>query len=269
MFRNLLIAIIFICNLAFAQHAPLPAVSTSTNSWLLQCSSRPAPLSLYAINKCVCIAIFDGTASELDRFFLFAQDVEANGLISIINPTSSAATKTGTPTWSTQGYTGSAGNYVRTNFVPSTDGVKYTTTGANYGGYVRTHTATSTCEFGTIQVKWAWFCASYGGTLISCTNSVNYFSTANADAKGFWASWVNGATIYIYKNGSSFTSSTAAGATASIDKQFYVCARNNNGVADSFSDKQVSLFYAGSSSIDNLKWYNNINILAYAMGFNY
>ena len=88
-----------------------------TKSWLAVLPSRPSAQVINAVNTFIRTCIADGNWQLLDRFWLFAQDIQANAVYSIVNPTSTACTQVNSPTWTQyQGYTGNGSNmYLNTN----------------------------------------------------------------------------------------------------------------------------------------------------------
>src|SRR5688572_25513160 len=60
-----------------------------------------------------------GIFAELDRLWVFASETQANGLVSLVNPTSTLASEVNSPAWvQFQGYTTGGTAYINTGVAP-------------------------------------------------------------------------------------------------------------------------------------------------------
>ena len=280
MLRKLIYTLVLASTFAKAQHAPTAMVNTAMNSFIAQCGTRPAPFELYAMNNFVAVNIANGNWAELDRFWLFAQSVQGNSKISLINPTATQIIEVNSPTWTQyRGYYGNGTtSYLNTSFVPSIGGFKYVLNSADFGVYIYDHgTAASLgCEIGMSTTSGAVVSSLYSrytdnNIYANINQNVGAFVSGSiADAVGFNSARRTASNaIAIWKNGvSQYTGTTASSSIPSL-QGFYVGARDINGAADAFSDRKISIAYMGSSSIGNLSLYNSINLLAYQLGFHF
>lgn len=155
----------------------------------------------------------DGTSSYLDALYLFATADQTTALLNLVSA-SYTATKTGTPTFTANnGYVGSTGNYINTNFNASTAAGLYAQNSAHisvwsYGdgsGLQNIGIYSGTLDRQHIYVHHsngnAYFrinCDSAAGVAIA--NGVG-FSLGNRSASSAWQG---------YRNGSSVTSGSDA-----------------------------------------------------------
>lgn len=215
-----------------------------------------------------------GISSTLDRFWLPATEVEQNGTISVLNPSSTALTLVNTPTWvQYQGWTGNGTTqYVDTNYNPATNGVYFVQDNGSHGVYIRTNTAAGDkIEMGhrNLLAKFSNITARYTGDIISCpvnSDLTGIIGGANTDARGLISGVRTVSTSYSsYKNGALVDTDTA-NSVALFSANYYVFCRNTDGVATSFSDRQISAAFVGAGSINQLMMYNIIQGYMTALG---
>lgn len=116
--------------------APLDPV---VRAWLNRLTSSPSSAYIKALDTMIKGMRADGNLLLLDRFWIFATEVQSHAQRSIVNPTNTLTEVNG-PTWTAKiGYTGNAvTQYLNSNFIPSSNGVNYTTAIASIGVYIRT-----------------------------------------------------------------------------------------------------------------------------------
>lgn len=204
-----------------------------------------------------------GIFAELDRFFEFGGEIEANGLISLKNPTTAtAASKAGTSTW-TQ-FQGNAGNgidgFINTNYNPNTQGVKLTLNSTSIFGYSRSDmndaSALIACSDATHQL---WLFPRSAGNIVLRVNSAGgSTSAAVADSHALFASVrLASNSVKGYKRGVEVATNTTVSAGIP-SANLYVGALNNNGAGANFSTRQISTAGAGSGAINHLTLYTII-----------
>jgi len=199
-----------------------------------------------------------GVWTLLDVFYLFAQQSNAAGeaLINWINPAVFTATLHGTinPAFtSLEGFTGNPaqGAYINSNYNPTPHGVNYTLNNACYGTYIRilgTQGAFAVMGVMTgagIIEGYSWFLPNRGSSgryaiINSGSLPLDYDNTdlgthiiTRSDANN--VDWDTPLNLYDVDQVSEAIS----------NENFYFLARNNNGVADSFYDGQLSCGFAG------------------------
>lgn len=208
--------------------------------------------------------IANGIFTELDRLWVFASEIEANGLISLVNPTATAVSKVNSPAWvQYQGYTGNATTqYLNTNYNTATSSVKFVQNSASVGVYCRRELNAVIVEMG---------CSSSGavtdGIIIEARRTGAIFAGVNgpfnsgstiASSLGLTSVKRTLSTnIDIIKNGVTLAS-PANTSVAPISFNPYILALNNNGSASVFSNQQISMAFIGSGSINHLTLYNII-----------
>lgn len=205
-----------------------------------------------------------GIFAELDRFFEFGGEIEANGLISLKNPTTAtAATKVGTVTW-TQ-FQGGAGNgvdgYYNFNYIPSSDGVKFTQDSAsaffysrtnNVGAFVDMGSADAALANGTLLV--ARFTGDAQSIRVNAATAVTL--SANTNSQGFYmAKRTASNALEGFKNGVSTGSGTVA-STGLSSRRIYLGGYNSNGTLTNPTTRQYSNGGTGSSNINEVTLYN-------------
>ena len=219
--------------------------------------------------------IIDGNWQLLDRMWIMAADNQQNARVSIINPTSTQITEVNSPTWTKdQGYTGNGtSSYLNTNWNPSTQGVQYTLNSASVGLYTRNAPATGA---GTA------ICGNGVGSNFSALLIINRLSlddfilnsatvstkTAKGAAGLYSANRTSSTVVSPYYNGSLYAGGSFVQASTSVQSiNVFVGAFNSNGVAAGWVTNQVSMFFAGSGSLDQTKLYNAFTTFRNTIGF--
>lgn len=272
--NKILYILLFACSFSYGQHAPFSPKSKETTTWTAQCGTYPSATTVYAVNQFILAENSNGNWALYDRFWLFAQDIQANARKSIKNPTSTDITEVNTPSWSSGlGYTGNGtSSYENSNFTPSTDGVNYTLNSASMFVYSRTNSAVTSVEIGsnTTSGGFAYMHCKYSdNSAYAFTNnngSINV-SGAVSSSIGFFA-WERTASNAdkIMRNGVNL--GTSAGASYTLPGQkVYIGARNANGTAVAFSSRQLSFAGVGGGGIDYLKAFNNAELMRQKIGF--
>jgi len=248
-------------------------LEVETLQWLAVLTTPPTPTTIICVNQFILQCKLDSNWNLLDRFWLFGQDIEANSLISIVNPTSTAATATAAPTFTAfRGYDfNGTTQYLKSNYIAS-NGVNYTLNSASHGLYcIENANAAFAWDIGAADASNASALSLRDGanTMYGKVNnaSANLVSVASTDSTGFF-SVVRTASnsLALYKNGASVATDTDA-STAIPTVEFYIGALNNNGVAAAFGGKKLSIAYTGSGTINQVSFYNAIQTLATQLGF--
>ena len=91
-----------------------------------------------AQNTMVSSLVGAGLWDRMDIFYLFANNASDNALINWKNPGTYDADKVGASEFTTmEGYEGSTGDFISTNFIPASNGVNYALDSAGIGIYPR------------------------------------------------------------------------------------------------------------------------------------
>lgn len=214
-----------------------------------------------------------GIINLLDRFWVGATEIEQNGTISLVYPSSTAMTLVNTPTWTQhQGWTGNGTTqYINTNFNPNSQFVNFVRDSACTGVYQRNSTtAGAMTEMGQAS--------SYGSNgnqlstnfsaniILSMTHGSGFLATSNGGSQGLFTTRRTASTaIAHFKNGISF----ATGSTSSsgvISRVFYLLATNNGGATFQFSTAQLAVAFAAAGNIDQAMVYAIIQSYMTALG---
>lgn len=223
------------------------------------------------INTLVVTLKNDDNWNKIDRLWLMANEASDQGLISLVNPSSTPMTLVNAPAFvANQGFTGNgATSYINTNFRPSTDAIKYTLNSASYGIYSRTNSAVvgsdmSASDTGVgVSNMYAKFTDNkfYGST-----NGLALESVANADTLGLHVALrTASATTALWKDGSSVFAGTS-NSTALPGIPFFMLCRNLVGVATEFSTRQYSIGFLGSGTINQAALYTALQAYMTSIG---
>lgn len=235
-------------------------------------SGRPDYIYQRVVDDLVTGIKIDDNWEEIDRLWLFANAVQPLARVSLVNPLSTQITEVNAPAWvAKQGYTSDgATSYLNSNFIPSTDGVRYTLNDASMGIYSRTNTNAVSVDMGSFELAALRFNTVHsreGGVLYVYIND-NLGATAGAtvaDSLGLSSGRRTSATACeTFKNGASIGTHIAIAAIPPISQ--YILCRNNVGTADTFSGRQISFAYFGSSAVNQSKLYARIQRYMSALG---
>jgi len=179
-----------------------------------------------------------------------------------------SATKTFTaissPTLNINGVTGNGVNsYIQSNWIPSTNGIKYTQNSASFGVYLNSANVTANSDEMSVTdgTRYCYMNARYSTnnffTVVNAAAATE-FGTSNLNSQGLFSNVrtaSNAATNYI----NSVQGTASAGASNGLPTtQFYILAQNNNGTAGRFSVRRLAMIYCGSGAINQLSFYNRI-----------
>jgi hypothetical protein len=176
--------------------------------------------------------VADGLWSLLDVLYMFATQDSVTALLNLKSGSHSASLVNAPSFAFDQGFTGGVTpvtfdqNYLRSNFIPSSDGVAYTQDSASFGLYLRNTTSTSgggansiigsfkSTGFGDDQS--VYYFDLGGSTGLVRINSNNGIDVPFVNEQGFFAlTRTSGTASAAYKNGSSIAtgSATSTGVT--------------------------------------------------------
>lgn len=164
------------------------------------------------------------------------------------------------------GFTGIFANstYLKTGFIPSTHGIKYTKDSASFGVYLKNNIQDGSnvplgvwdgVNFSLVRGRnasdgVAGYINETSGTFTSSSDSSQLMSVIRTSAT----------TTQLYRNTTLLTNGTSS-STALPTKEFYIGARNSNGSASLFSNNTVQMAYIGSKLVNLTNLYNFINYL--------
>lgn len=246
-------------------------------AWLAQLTtsfgSNPSTAFIDALNDMIAGMRTDGDVLLLDRFWIFAQEVQGYSTISIVNPSSTALTEVNTPTWTAnQGYTfDGSSEFLDTNYTPSTDGVNWTLNSASMGLYIMSNADGVYIDIGATSAASAKASYNYSRagnlTYQAINKSAGSTNIGNGNSIGLYHTQrrTSAATDFI-KNGTLLTTDTVVSSSVT-EKSLFVGALNFNGAATLYSPRKYSMVFTGSGGINYTNFYNRFNTFRTAIGF--
>lgn len=243
-----------------------------TTAWLQNVSS-PSQITVLAVDTFFKTCRADGNLL-FDYFYLFAQDQQANSLVSLFNPTLYTATANGGYTWNAYlGFTGNGTNaYINANFIDSLNGINYTLNSGMFGVYTRNVVGASTrvClgnDDGIVQ-NFIGLNFTGAGILYNCNSSTGQ-TTAGTNTQGLSiVTRPNASTFSVIQNGTTINTVTLT-ATALCTRTDAIMCWNNQGTFIYNDDNQYTCAFKGSGAIDNTKLTAAINTLMNDLGAHY
>jgi uncharacterized repeat protein (TIGR02059 family) len=223
-----------------------------------QFSTKPSEADAEAQNTFVKALVDGGIWSEGDRMFVLASHASgADSVIDWINPTGTSATIVNSPTWTQyQGYVGSSGNYINTNYNPTDDAVNWLQNSATMVIYSRTaKTANSgQYEFGCFGTNRSWI------NIHRTTNRTRWILNSNSsgDEETTAESEIDGLAMHgydraesslsrMYKRGVEVNKSNSKASTGLPIDDFFVTSVSSGGTPVLPSPAQISLVFLGGS----------------------
>lgn len=244
-----------------------------TIAWLAQLTTsfgtNPSSAYITALNNFIAGMRTDGELLLLDRFWIFAQEVQGYARVSIVNPTSTQITEVNTPTWTAnQGYTGNGINrYLTPNFNFRNDGVNAVRASISHGVYVRSNVTENKAVAGVTDGTSQVFLRSRrsDANAHGSANS-NNITVVVAAASGLLAAQrtTNNAAA-LFRNGSSIGTTTGADPQLANLGDMVFGFRNSGGVNE-LSSNQISMRFIGSGAMNMTDFYNRWTTFATAIG---
>lgn len=210
----------------------------------------PSASTQTALNSLIVSAKSDGVWSLLDVFYMFATDGDRGfAKINIKNPGTHNATEVGSMTFTTnQGFnTDGTTGYLRSNYIPSVNGVNFQTSNGsafawayNYPTAASTITGANSNSSGFINVT---IRDGSNNNLVRLNNQSSGSVTFSDTNPGLLHSDRNSGTVRAYKNGVLSGTPQVLSAFA-VDRELYLCAFNLAG-SPSFASSDAKISVAG------------------------
>lgn len=240
-------------------------------TWFSYLLVQPSTQYKQAINTLILQLIADNNWQYLDRFFIFATELEQHAWVSLKNPSSIWASPVNSPQWAPRlGYkSNGTTSWVDTNFNPSIGVNNMTLNSTSAFCYARLNVDENRYAFG----------ASGGGNVTglilrasNLANAVINSGTAsqrvNNDSRGLLSCVrLNATQQYSYKNGISL-GSTNVSSIALPSSSFGVLTYNYTSGIGTPCTNQISMFGCGSSLINQVSLYSAFQTFATSLGFN-
>lgn len=226
------------------------------------------------INDLVVQLKADGNWDVMDRMWLLANEASDQGLVSLINPGSTAATLQSSPSFTVdRGFTSNGiTSYINSHYNPSTDGSNYTQNDACIGVYSRTNVSETSYDMGSYAtgttVRTLLGSRRIGGSIEAGLQTTGTGGAGIADSLGLVTSVrTSSSSQTFYHNGSSLGSASLTSAALTNLNMFILCI-SIDGTASQFSSRQIAFAFAGSKAIDQTALYSAIQTYMTAIGAN-
>ena len=208
--------------------------------------------------------------AEFDRLWIHGLSNSVAARTSLANPTSTMITAVNSPTFTaSQGYTGNGtSSYLNTNFIPNTNGVKYTLNSASAGIYLRNINVGTVTDLGSNHTSFFQIFADRGASAEVYINDGGT-STGGAitNAKGLTVGQRTAINVQkLIKNGTVITTNTSVSIGLSALNVYLLC-RNNNGAAQLYSVNQMAMSFLGSGVINQSTLYTATQALGTSIGW--
>ena len=211
--------------------------------------------------------------AEFDRLWIHSLKNQIAAQTSFVNPSSTMITAVNSPTFTpNQGFKGNGtSSFLRSNFTPIIDAVKFTLNSANAGYYIRLNLGiTATLEMGGYNpANYFYMGANYAGYTYYDINNGAYDSSilATGTTQGLFS---NQRTSFNntnqYKNGILKGSSNAISYVLPNISYFLMCINGQNSPI-LFSSNEFSLSFFSSGNVNQSNFYNSVQTLGSSMGW--
>lgn len=251
-----------------------PEIQYQTRTWINNLTLKPSRFYTQSVNTLVRRLKITDNWQKIERLWIHATEQQQHARVSLINPTSTAATEVNSPTWTqNRGYTGDgATTYLNLNFTPSS-AVLYQQNSASLGVYSLSDVANTGTDMGCFQTQRAYiFTRRTNGTAdwsISGLNSNLDNSGVKitvTDSRGFFAiSRASASNFETFKNGLQLASSAVTSNGRPGISMYLLC--QNAGSPTGFSNRQIALSFVGNGTISQANFYSSIQAFAQGIGF--
>lgn len=218
--------------------------------------------------------VADGVFAKLDLLYIFATKDTTTANLNLIN-TSFTLTATGTPTFTAdQGYTGSTGNYLSTNYNLSTNGTNMLQSSNSLGIYILTNRTTAQAfvpignAFQSFQLA-----PHYSGNFTYYdTNDGTFPTYSSTTSQGLWvasrtaASGAGASSLYL--NGNSTPVGTSTGASVALSNQVVGIIADATGTHASTDQISAAFIGGGLNATDSTNLASRINGYMTALSIN-
>lgn len=190
-------------------------------------------------------------SDAFDAMWFLAAETEQASRLNMVKRAHDC-TATAAPTFvASRGITSNGSTqFLHTNFVPSTQGVRHTLDSASIGVYSRTDNQSESDIGAHLAATYITHIRTRTGvnnTEVAINSTAANNATSTNPSQGlFVANRSASNAVQVYKNGASVGTNARASATLPAIA-IYLCCRNNNGVAAGFSTRQLSLAFIGGS----------------------
>lgn len=238
---------------------PAPVWSAEASTYFDQLSTLPDLDIMVQIAAFIDGLVSDGVYAKIDEMWLLAMNTDANSRKGI--KAYKECTVVGTPTFTAyRGWQGTGANYLRTNYVPSTDGINYSASNASMGVYSRTDSQSNGFDMGARHASSE---NSISITIQTRRTSTDHYrtrinlntpqSTVLGTSLGFFAINRNpdlGTNlVHQYHNNSMISASSSLSPTA-VTFELFIMVCNAAGTASGSTGRQLSFAFIGGKLTD-------------------
>lgn len=249
-------------------------LDSATTAWVAAVVAAGGTVSVgrkTVVNNLITGLKADGTWVKLDRLWLFAAENSQSALIDLVALTE--ALPIGVTFTLNRGYAGNGINqYIRTFFNAATQGVNWTVSSAHIAAWDNTDRAQGPDVVTGVQddLSVSDLMPFNGSGIVARINNglSSYGTPANSTSRGFFIGQRNdGSETESFYNGVSRGLTSDVRNTV-VDLPFYVCTRNENGDASSYTADQISMISYGGKFIgtETLTYYNRLRTYMTAVG---
>lgn len=243
-------------------------IKGETQALIARMTTKPSQARIVLIDALITSLMDGGVWTKLDALYLTAAHTAQAAQLNW-KSSNFTLTPVNDPTFTTdRGYAGNAtSSYLNTNYTITTDG-SFAQNNGSLGVWVNQNVTdvTTYIEIGTSRNLISARTAGLNLSLRSASTSSDSVSVASAIGHSMF-SRDNSANFVGYKNGASVGTLTRASASLTA-QDVYIGARNNAGVADSFSNRRIGAAHIGvalsGSEVTTL--YNALNTYLTALG---
>ena len=229
-------------NVIFIRRQSTPAYNPLTTAWIAATLETDLTI-INALNTFEAGLISNSLTGKFNALYPFVGGTAAKHAFNFMNTATFALTFTGGWTHSATGALPNGTNsHAATGLTPSTT---LTLNDSHASAYTRTNTNTG-IDVGVLSVGYTGLAARNSGNAIGNINQGLNSLVAAADSRGWFISSRTGVTtVDVYRNGASILASTVT-STSRPTAQVYLAARNNGGVTDVRTARELAFSSIGS-----------------------
>ncbi len=197
-------------------------------------------------------------SDAFDCMYILAGETAESSLRNLVSRNYDATAVNSPNFTALEGYKGDAISMaLNLNYIPSTNGLRYTLNNSGYGCYNRYNRANSSTKYaqGVIGTTSTWRAIqslrSASTTSFACLNATSGTTlTIGANSSGFYGMNRTASNVTRYLKNTIYALDDTDAAVALPNKKWYALCYNNNDTAAGFTDDQLSLIYIGRALSD-------------------
>ncbi len=239
-------------------------------TWYNALTVKPSATLTTILNTLMAGLNTDGNLVEMDLFHVIGgMETSEQRLKPLKTTGTSPMTAVNTPLIGIEGITGNgSSSYLNLNWIPSTASNKHTLNNNSFGIYTRTDSSSNSFDIGVANGGSASIIESrFGGFIITksyqvAENDDNVLTSSYGQSVIFST---GASATEVWKNG--VQKATHNDASVSLQGiSYFLCALNNGGAAATPSPKTQAMVFMGSSSVNQLTFYNRVQTAMGSLG---